>query len=213
MRRVLILLGAPGCGKGTQAQRVTERYGFPQISTGDILREAVRGGTEMGTRAKASMDRGELVPDAVVVGIIRDRVTREDCADGFILDGFPRTVAQADALAAILQPEDRTVVIHFRIDDEILLKRLTGRRNCVKCNAIYNVHFAPPAREGTCDACGEALLQRDDDRESVVAKRLEVFHASTAPLIPYYEARRLLLTVDASQDVDTVFDNIRRTID
>ena len=209
MRQVLILLGAPGCGKGTQAQRLINEYGYPQLSTGDILREAVRNGTEMGRKAKSCMDSGALVPDEVVVEIIRDRVKAEDCQQGFILDGFPRTMAQAGALQGILGPEDRVLVIYFRIDDEVLFKRLTGRRNCVKCGAIYNVHFAPSTREGACDACGGALSQRADDTEEVVGKRLKVFHASTAALIPYYEGKGVLNTVDATAPTDKVFENIR----
>ena len=209
MRQVLILLGAPGCGKGTQAQRLIAEYGYPQLSTGDILREAVRNGTEMGRKAKSCMDSGALVPDEVVVGIIRERVTADDCRQGFILDGFPRTLEQADALQGILGPEDRILVIYFRIDDKVLFKRLTGRRNCVKCGAIYNVHFAPSKREGTCDACGGTLNQRADDTEEVVGKRLQVFHASTAALIPYYEGKGVLQTVDAAEPTDKVFENIR----
>ncbi len=209
MRQVLILLGAPGCGKGTQAQRLIAEYAYPQLSTGDILREAVRNGTEMGRKAKSCMDSGALVPDDVVVEIIRDRVKADDCRQGFILDGFPRTLGQAEALQAILGPEDRVLVIYFSIDDEVLLKRLTGRRNCVKCGAIYNVYFTPSRREGTCDACGGELSHRADDTEEVVGKRLQVFHASTAALVPYYEGTGVLKTVNAADPTDKVFENIR----
>jgi adenylate kinase len=208
MRKVLILLGAPGCGKGTQSARIIERYGFPQISTGDILRDALKRGTPMGIKAKEFMDRGELVADEVLIGIIRDRLQADDCRNGFILDGFPRTLPQAEALQGILDPADKVRVVLFDIHHEILVKRLTGRRNCPACNSIYNVYSMPPAVEGECDDCHGALTQRADDREDVVRNRLAVYEKTTAALIPFYQSRNILTSLDAEQDVDSIFEKI-----
>jgi len=202
----LILLGPPGAGKGTQAKMLTDRFGIPQISTGDILRSAVKEGTPMGLKAKAFMDAGGLVPDEVVVGIVRERLQRGDCAGGFILDGFPRTVAQADALKETLQQLGKNLdaVISLEVDVEALVERLTGRRTCKTCGRGYHVKFDPPTVAGTCDTCGGALIQRDDDQEETIRKRLEVYHQQTAPLVAYYRTDGLLTSVDGMREIDTV---------
>lgn len=211
MARMVILLGAPGSGKGTQAKRIAEAYGYPQISTGDILRDAVRRGTPLGLAAKAAMDRGALVPDDVVIGIIRERIQESDCAGGCTLDGFPRTVEQARALAG-LAGAFRETVLFFDVSDELLIRRLTGRRSCAACGAIYNVFFTPPAQEGRCDRCGGALVQRDDDRENVVRNRLAVYRQHTEPLTAHYAAQGTLVRLDGSLDIDPLFEQIRRVL-
>lgn len=199
----LILLGAPGAGKGTQAQKLSDKIGIPQISTGDMLRKAQREGTEMGLQAKKFMDAGELVPDEVVVGIVKDRLAESDCAKGFILDGFPRTVPQADALG------EAGVKLDFALNIDVpqaeLLGRLTGRRSCPKCGAMYHVMFTPPKVEGVCDKCGTALYQRDDDNETTVRSRLETYEEKTAPLIRYYGDRGVLKNVPGAGSPDEVF--------
>jgi adenylate kinase len=202
----LILLGPPGAGKGTQAKMLTDRFGIPQISTGDILRSAVKEGTPMGVKAKAFMDAGGLVPDEVVVGIVRERLQKSDCTGGFILDGFPRTVAQADALKETLQQLGKNLdaVISLEVDVEALVERLTGRRTCKACGRGYHVKFDPPKVAGTCDACGGELIQRDDDKEETIRKRLEVYHQQTAPLVAYYRTDSLLTSVDGMREIDTV---------
>lgn len=202
----LILLGPPGAGKGTQAKMLTDRFGIPQISTGDILRAAVKEGTPMGLKARSFMDAGGLVPDEVVVGIVRERLQKGDCAAGFILDGFPRTVAQADALKETLRQlgKDLDAVISLEVDVEALVERLTGRRTCKDCGRGYHVKFDPPKVAGTCDACGGTLVQRDDDREETIRKRLEVYHQQTAPLAAYYRNDSLLTSVDGMRGIDTV---------
>lgn len=202
----LILLGPPGAGKGTQAQFLIEKFGIPQVSTGDMLRAAVAAGTEMGLKAKACMDAGDLVPDAVVVGIVKERLQQADCVGGYILDGFPRTVAQADALAAALADAGQKIdaVICFTVDAEALIERLTGRRTCRGCAAGYHVRFDPPKADGICDKCGGELYQRDDDQESTIRKRLEVYQQQTAPLVDYYQQANLLKTVDGMAPIDTV---------
>jgi len=200
----IVLLGAPGSGKGTQSQLLVKAHGIPQISTGDLLREAVAKGTELGLRAKAAMDMGQLVDDATVLGMIRERIGRPDAANGFILDGFPRNIAQAEALQKMLAslgtPLDSVVLMN--LDLGVLFKRLTGRRICQDCGKVFNVHTSPPP-EGK-----HRLIQRPDDREEVIGKRLEVYEAQTKPLIKYYEAAGLLRVVDADADVDTVFQSI-----
>lgn len=202
----LILLGPPGAGKGTQAKMLTDQFGIPQISTGDILRTAVKEGTPMGVKAKAFMDAGGLVPDEVVVGIVRERLQKSDCAGGFILDGFPRTVAQADALKETLQQLGKNLdaVISLEVDVEALVERLTGRRTCKACGRGYHIKFDPPKVAGTCDICGGELIQRDDDKEETIRKRLEVYHQQTAPLVAYYRTDSLLTSVDGMREIDTV---------
>ena len=206
----IVLLGAPGSGKGTQAQKLVARYGVPQISTGDLLREAVAAGSALGRQAKTAMDSGELVSDDIVLGIIRERLDREDAAAGFVLDGFPRNEAQAEALDAMLealgQPLDCTVLMELDLD--VLLRRLTGRRSCANCGRIYNVHTSPPARADVCDHCGGSLERRADDNEETVRNRLDVYRSRTQPLIGFYERRGLLKVVDADGDIDEVFERL-----
>lgn len=202
----LILLGPPGAGKGTQAKMLADRFDIPQISTGDILRAAVKEGTPMGIKAKAYMDAGGLVPDEVVVGIVRERLQKSDCAVGFILDGFPRTVAQADALKETLHQlgKDLDAVVSLEVDVEALVERLTGRRTCRECGRGYHVKFDPPKVAGICGACGGELFQRDDDREETIRKRLDVYRTQTAPLAAYYRADSLLTSVDGMREIDSV---------
>jgi adenylate kinase len=210
----IVLLGAPGSGKGTQSQRLVAAYDVPQISTGDLLREARSKGTALGLRAKAAMDAGRLVDDATVLGMIRERLAQPDAHKGFILDGFPRNIAQAEALEQLLAELGRPLeaVVLLSLDLGILFKRLTGRRVCEGCGRVYNVHTSPPDTLAECEGCGERLVQRDDDKEDVIRKRLEVFEAQTKPLIKHYEDLALLRTVDADADVDTVFKSIERAV-
>lgn len=202
----LILLGPPGAGKGTQAKMLTERFTIPQISTGDILRAAVKDGTTMGLKAKQYMNAGGLVPDEVVVGIVRDRLQEADCNNGFILDGFPRTVAQADALQVSLQEMHKELdrVISLAVDAEALVERLTGRRTCKDCGRGYHIKFDPSREACVCDACGGALIQRDDDQEETIRKRLQVYADQTAPLISYYRETGVLLELDGMQPIAQV---------
>jgi adenylate kinase len=211
----LILLGPPGAGKGTQAERLREDFGMPHISTGDMLRAQVAAGTELGTRAKGFMDAGTLVPDEVIVGMIGQRVSDADAGDGFLLDGFPRNEAQAEALAQALGGLDRrlTAVLAIEVPDEEVVRRLSGRRVCVKNQAhIYHVELDPPKHEGVCDQDGSRLIQRDDDREETIRVRLEVYHRQTAPLIDYYDRTGLLRRFDGCRSADEVHDRIRATL-
>jgi len=212
----IVLLGAPGSGKGTQSQLLVKAHGIPQISTGDLLREAVAQGTELGLRAKAAMDSGKLVDDATVLGMIRERTGRPDAAHGFILDGFPRNIAQAEALEKMLAQQGTPLdaVVLMNLDLGILFKRLSGRRICQDCGQVFNVRTAPAAIGAPGGSCGAThrLIQRPDDREEVIGKRLEVYEAQTKPLIKYYEAAGLLRIVDADADVDTVFQSIDRAV-
>jgi adenylate kinase len=212
----IVLLGAPGSGKGTQSQLLVKAHGIPQISTGDLLRDAVAQGTELGLRAKAAMDSGKLVDDATVLGMIRERTGRPDAAHGFILDGFPRNIAQAEALAKMLAQQGTPLdaVVLMNLDLGILFKRLSGRRICQDCGQVFNVRTAPAAIGAPGGSCGAThrLIQRPDDREEVIGKRLEVYEAQTKPLIKYYEAAGLLRIVDADADVDTVFQSIDRAV-
>ena len=204
----IVLLGAPGSGKGTQAQRLIDTHRVPQISTGDLLRAAVAAGTELGLRAKATMDAGKLVDDATRLGIIRERLAQPDAARGFILDGFPRTVVQADGLAQLLAELGQPLecVVLMKVDTEQLFRRLTGRRTCRTCGRVFNVYTAPPSSPPPCEGrCTTPdLFQRPDDSEATIGKRLDVYTAQTAPLIDYYRARGLLRTVDAEGDIDAV---------
>jgi len=202
----LILLGPPGAGKGTQAKMLTEEYSIPQISTGDILRAAVKDGTAMGLKAKEYMNAGGLVPDEVVVGIVRDRLQEADCENGFILDGFPRTVAQADALQDSLQEMNKELdrVISLEVDAEALVARLTGRRTCKQCGRGYHVSFDPSRQADVCDICGGPLIQRDDDQEETIRKRLQVYAEQTSPLISYYRETGLLLELDGMLPISQV---------
>ncbi|MGP8096588.1 MAG: adenylate kinase [Steroidobacteraceae bacterium] len=212
----IVLLGAPGSGKGTQSQMLVKAYGVPQVSTGDLLREAVAKKTELGLRAKAAMDAGKLVDDDTVLGMIRERLAQPDALKGFILDGFPRNITQAEALERLLlelgQPLEAVVLMN--LDLGILFKRLTGRRICPDCGRVFNVYTTPPGTLPHCEKCGDMprLIQRPDDKEEVIGKRLEVFEAQTKPLIKHYEAAGLLRVVDAHADVETVFKNIQRAV-
>jgi adenylate kinase len=210
----LVLLGAPGSGKGTLAQRLRDEKGIPQVSSGDLLRDAVKRGTDLGRRAKAAMDAGELVSDEIVLGLIRERLGRPDAAAGFILDGYPRNVAQADALDALLtqlgQPIDAVVLMD--IDPAVLIRRLTGRRSCPNCGKVFNIHTAPSHKGDHCDNCDASplLIQRDDDREEVIERRLRVYERDTRPLIDHYRARGLLRVVEAGGPVEQVYSDFLR---
>ncbi|UCD86082.1 MAG: adenylate kinase [Deltaproteobacteria bacterium] len=207
----LILLGPPGSGKGTQAKLLTEKYGIPQISTGDILREAVKQRTELGLKAKKFMNQGELVPDDVVVGIIRERLEKEDCQRGFLLDGFPRTTEQARALDEILNKlEDSQITgtINLEVDEEELLKRLSGRRICRECGEGYHVIFDPPTNSDNCNECGGELYQREDDQEDTIKARLAVYAEQNAPLVKYYQEKKILHRVDGKGSIQQIFERI-----
>jgi adenylate kinase len=212
----IVLLGAPGSGKGTQSQLLVKTYGVPQISTGDLLREAVAARTELGMRAKSAMDCGKLVDDATVLGMIRERLGQADAAKGFILDGFPRNIAQADALAKVLSDIHRPLeaVVLLNLDLGVLFKRLTGRRICQDCGQVFNVFTSPPDNALHLQKCGHTprLIQRPDDKEDVIGKRLEVYDAQTKPLIQYYREAGLLRVVDADADMDTVFKSIQQAV-
>ncbi|MEQ9500888.1 MAG: adenylate kinase [Deltaproteobacteria bacterium] len=214
--RNLILVGAPGSGKGTQAKRLEEKHGLPQISTGDILRAAKREGTPLGKQAQAYMDEGKLVPDELIVGIIEARLAQDDTKAGFVLDGFPRTVAQAEALDAMLAKNGSslTKVIVIAVPDDAIVERITGRRSCKECGTVYHVKFSPPAKDGVCDNCGaEALYQRADDTEEKVRVRLDAFHSQTGAVIPHYEAQGLVARVDGLGTPDAVFEAIGRIVE
>src|SRR5438270_3343505 len=210
----LILLGAPGVGKGTQAQRLATERGIPQISTGEILRDAIKRGTPLGIQAKSFMEAGNLVPDDVVIGIIRDRLSRSDGADGFILDGFPRTVAQAQALDRMLMDSGGGIddVVNFKAPNQEIISRLSGRRTCPDCQAVYHVEHAPPRQEGRCDKCGAPLIQRTDDKPDTIAARLKVYDQQTSPLVDYYRERGLLRQLDATVPIDSVYRNFRSLV-
>ena len=196
----VILLGAPGAGKGTQAEIINKKLGLPTISTGNMLRAAVKEGTEYGIKAKAAMDAGELVSDDIVIGILKDRIAQPDAADGFILDGFPRTVPQAEALDSMGVRIDK--VVELSVDEEVIKKRLTGRRVCLDCGATYHVTSKPPKKEGICDVCGKELVIRKDDKPETVVSRLETYHKSTAPLKDFYKAQGKLVTVEDQNDLE-----------
>jgi len=211
----LILLGPPGAGKGTQAERLREDFGLPHISTGDMLRAQVASGSELGLEAKRYMEAGELVPDEVIVGMIVERVSDADAGDGFLLDGFPRNETQAEALAEALDGLDRrlTAVLAIEVPDEEVIRRLSGRRVCVKNPGhIYHVELDPPKHEGICDQDGSRLIQRDDDREETIRRRLEVYHGQTKPLIGYYDHAGLLRRLDGRRSADEVHAHIRATL-
>ncbi|HSB51562.1 MAG TPA: adenylate kinase [Dissulfurispiraceae bacterium] len=210
----LVLLGAPGAGKGTQAKKLIEKYPIPQISTGDLLRAAVAAGTALGKEAKSFMDKGELVPDRVVLGMVEERLKQDDCKKGYILDGFPRNTAQAEALDKMLGGLNMSLSAALSVDVpfEDLMKRLTGRRTCKACGQMFNVYSSPPKKEGVCDKCGGALFQRDDDKEETIKKRLEVYNAQTAPLIDYYGKKGILKSVDGTGSIDAIFAQVCGTL-
>jgi adenylate kinase len=210
----VILLGAPGAGKGTQAEKISAAYRIPHVSTGDMLRDAVASGTPLGLEAKQFMDRGDLVPDALVVGIVKDRLSYADCDNGCLLDGFPRTVAQADALDGALSGVGKTIdaAVNIDVSEDELMSRLTGRRTCSGCDRVYHVAFNPPKAEGVCDVCSSPLYQREDDSEKTVSNRLRVYHEQTAPLVDYYESRGLLKNVDGNGSPDEVFQRVSAVV-
>lgn len=210
----LILLGPPGAGKGTQASRIVEDYSIPHISTGDMLRAALKNQTAMGLEAKRYMDAGELVPDSVVIGIVRDRLQEPDTAGGFLLDGFPRTIPQAEALDDTLASIGRGVskALAILVDEDELVRRLTGRRICRDCQVPFHMVFSPSAEEGVCDKCGGELYQRDDDSESTVRNRLAVYAQQTEPLIAYYDAQSVLARIDGEQSPDQVYEHLKEAI-
>lgn len=207
----VIMLGAPGAGKGTQAKMIADAYGIPHISTGDIFRANIKNGTELGKEAKTYMDKGELVPDALVVDLIMSRFAEDDCRNGYVLDGFPRTIPQAEALDAALEKngEHVDVAVDIEVPDENIISRMGGRRACTNCGATYHVKYNPPKVDGICDVCGQKLILRDDDKPETVKNRLNVYHTQTQPLIDYYKKKDILRTVDGTQDMNKVFADIK----
>lgn len=203
----IIMLGAPGAGKGTQAQMIADKYDIPHISTGDIFRENVKKGTELGMEAKKYMDQGLLVPDELTVKILLDRVAQEDCKNGYVLDGFPRTIPQAEVLDKAITElgEKIDYAINVDVPDENIIRRMSGRRACLACGATYHIEHIPPKQEGICDKCGKELVQRDDDKEETVKNRLDVYHKQTQPLIDFYTKHGVLRTVDGTKDMKDVF--------
>ncbi|MEI3614538.1 adenylate kinase [Pseudogracilibacillus sp. SO30301A] len=210
----LILMGLPGAGKGTQAEKINEKFNIPHISTGDMFRLAIKEGTELGKKAKMYLDEGALVPDEVTNGIVEDRLSKEDCKDGFLLDGFPRTIPQAKTLQKITTKLNQNLdyVIHVEVPEEKLLERLTGRRVCPTCGTTYHVVYNPPKEEGICDKDGSTLIQRDDDTVETVQKRLAVNIEQTKPLLDFYEEQGILVTVNGDQAIDKVFEEIQTKI-
>ncbi|MBD5521136.1 MAG: adenylate kinase [Lachnospiraceae bacterium] len=203
----IIMLGAPGAGKGTQAQMIADKYEIPHISTGDIFRENVKNGTELGMEAKKYMDQGALVPDELTVKILLDRVAKDDCKNGYVLDGFPRTIPQAEVLDNALNEigEKIDYAINVDVPDENIIRRMSGRRACLSCGATYHIEHVPPKKEGICDRCGKELVLRDDDKEETVKNRLDVYHKQTQPLIDFYTKKGVLKTVDGTVDMKDVF--------
>ncbi len=210
----IIMLGAPGAGKGTQAKMIAEKCGIPHISTGDIFRANIKNGTELGAKAKEYMDKGLLVPDELVCDLVVDRIQQADCEKGYILDGFPRTIPQAEALENALNAIEQKLdyAIDIDVPDENIINRMSGRRACVGCGATDHVLFNPTKVEGKCDVCGESLILRDDDKPETVKKRLDVYHTQTQPLIDFYTERKVLVEVDGTQSMDKVFDDIMKIL-
>ncbi|MBQ7447511.1 MAG: adenylate kinase [Eubacterium sp.] len=206
----IIMLGAPGAGKGTQAKQIADKFSIPHISTGDIFRANIKEGTELGKKAKGYMDAGELVPDELVCDLVVDRIQKEDCANGFILDGFPRTIPQAEALTEALNAigQKMDYAIDIEVDDAQIVERMGGRRACLGCGATYHIINIPPKKEGICDRCGSEIILRDDDKPETVQNRLNVYHEQTQPLIDYYKNEGILSSVDGTQPMDKVFADI-----
>jgi adenylate kinase len=207
-------MGLPGAGKGTQAEKIVEKYNIPHISTGDMFRAAIKDGTELGLQAKSFMDKGELVPDEVTIGIVRERLSKEDCNNGFLLDGFPRTVPQAEALETILTDLDKKIdyVINIEVNSEILLERLTGRRICKECGSTYHLVFNPPTQEGKCDKCGGELYQRADDNAETVGTRLQVNIEQSKPLLDFYQEKGYLRNIKGQQEINKVFGDVEELL-
>ncbi len=205
---IVVMLGPPGSGKGTQAKKLLSKRGWPQLSTGDMLRSAIQKGTQLGAEAKGFMDQGQLVPDSVVIGLIAERLSQDDCTKGCILDGFPRNIPQAVALDSMLQKLSRSVnrVVFFEIQDDVLVRRISGRRTCTQCNAMYHVEAAPSQRENVCDRCQGALVQRSDDQAEVVQKRLKTYHEQTEPLVGFYKKQNKLQSINAHDSAAAVTD-------
>lgn len=206
----LIMLGAPGAGKGTQAKKIAEKYGIPHISTGDIFRANIANGTELGNKAKSFMEKGMLVPDELTCDLVVDRIAQDDCTNGYVLDGFPRTIPQAYALKEALKKMGVTIdyAINVEVPDENIVSRMSGRRACLACGCTYHVEFNAPKTEGVCDVCGAKLVLRDDDKPETVSKRLEIYHEQTQPLIDFYKNEGVLVEVDGTQNLEVVFQNI-----
>ena len=206
----IIMLGAPGAGKGTQAKRIAEKYGIPHISTGDIFRANIKEGTELGMKAKEFMDQGLLVPDEVTIGMLLDRIKKEDCVNGYVLDGFPRTIPQAESLTKALEEMGQKIdyAVDVDVPDENIVNRMSGRRACLNCGATYHIVSIPTKVEGICDRCGQPVVLRDDDKPETVQKRLTVYHEQTQPLIDYYKKQSILKTVDGTQPMEKVFADI-----
>lgn len=206
----IIMLGAPGAGKGTQARQLALKYNIPHISTGDILRESIKNRTQLGLKAKSYLDKGKLVPDEVIIDVVRERLLKEDCKNGFILDGFPRTIPQAESLDNHVS---NLKVINIHVDEAELVKRLSGRRVCRKCGANYHIIYSPPTNEGICNMCGGELYQRDDDTEDTIKARLQVYKNQTAPLIEYYKKKNILFTVSGKGSIQDIFNEIIKVIE
>lgn len=206
----IIMLGAPGAGKGTQAKKITKKYGIPHISTGDILRANIKAGTELGHKAKTFIDKGLLVPDDLVVDLVVDRISKEDCVDGYVLDGFPRTIPQAISLDTTLEGINETIdyAVNVEVPDTVIVERMSGRRACLSCGATYHIAYNPTKKEGICDVCGNELVLRDDDKPETVSKRLQVYHKQTQPLIDYYTEKKVLVEVDGTKEMNEVFEDI-----
>ena len=210
----LLIMGRPGAGKGTQAANIKEYYGIPHISTGDMFRAAIKEGTELGKLAKSYMDKGALVPDEVTIGIVKERLLKDDCKKGFLLDGFPRNVLQAEALDSFMKEQGISLdaVLDVNVDASILIRRIVGRRICKTCGASYHIDFNKPKKEGICDNCGTPLIQRADDTIETAGSRLEVYDKQTAPLLAYYEKQNLLKTVNGDQELNKVFEDIKAVL-
>ena len=206
----IIMLGAPGAGKGTQAKKIAAKYGIPHISTGDIFRANIKNSTELGLKAKSYMDAGGLVPDEITIGMLLDRIHQADCENGYVLDGFPRTIPQAESLTEALKKNGESIDFAVNVDvpDENIISRMSGRRACLNCGATYHIVYNAPKKEGVCDACGQELVLREDDKPKTVKKRLDVYHDQTQPLIDYYKKEGVLAEVDGTKDMEEVFQNI-----
>jgi adenylate kinases len=211
---IVLLMGPPGAGKGTQADEIVQEFGIPHISTGDMFRSAAAEGTELGLKAKAIMETGKLVPDDVTIGIVKDRLMRDDCIPGCLFDGFPRTIAQAEALDSMLEEMGRRIdcVLSFEVPDEVLVERLTGRLVCRKCGETFHIRHQPPKVEGICDDCGGELYIRDDDKEETARNRLDVYHAQTAPLLSYYQQSGVIVAIDANCGIEEVGQQIMKAL-
>ena len=211
-QKVIILLGPPGSGKGTQAKELTQALSIPHVSTGDIFRALIKGNSELAEKAKSFMNVGKLVPDVLVNEIVANRLTQPDVAKGIMLDGYPRTIPQAEALASYLKDNASVIVINIQVSDDTVVKRIAGRLSCPNCGSVFNQYFSPPKKEGICDKCGTALIQRSDDQSDVVRERLRVYNEQTAPLIAYYEKQGVLLNVNGEKEAEVVFKEIMQKL-